>query len=107
MNVKPRLLRYVDLVAFLLALDGIGYAVAILLTPFQRDDLYTGAPVVYLAAALTVAALLLLSGLLMTLMALIRKHPYRGRVIGSYISGLLLFALGLSIAHGWIAFRLG
>ncbi len=105
MNAKPRLVRYVDLVALLLTLDGIGYVVAILLTPFQRNDLYTGAPVVYLAAALTVAAQL--SGLLMTLMVLIRKHPYRVRVIASYISGLLLFALGLSIAHGWIAFRLG
>jgi hypothetical protein len=106
MSVKPRLVRYVDLVAFLLALDGIGYAIAMLLKPFQRDDLHTGAPVVYLGTSLAIAALLLLLGMFMLLMAFIRQHPYRRRLFVSYIGGFLLFALGLSFAHGWIAYRL-
>ena len=106
MSVKPRLVRYVDLVACLLALDGVVYAIAILLTPFQRGDLYTGAPVVYLGATLAIAAPLLLLGMLMLLMAFIRQRPYRRRLVVSYIGGFLLFALGLSFAHGWIAYRL-
>ena len=106
MSVKSWLERGVDLVAVLLALDGVIYAVAILLTPLQRADLYTGAPVVYLAAALAVAALLLVLGLFMLLIALVRRHPYRRRLAVSYIGGILLFALGLALGHGWIAFRL-
>ncbi|CAG9173451.1 hypothetical protein LMG23992_02456 [Cupriavidus laharis] len=106
MSVKPRLVRYVDLVACLLALDGVGYAIAILLTPFQRGDLYTGAPVVYLGATLAIATPLLLLGMLMLLIAFTHRHPCRRRLVASYIGGLLLLALGLSFAHGWIAHRL-
>ena len=106
MSVKPLLVRGVNLVAVLLALDGIIYAAAILLTPFQRADLYAGAPVVYLAAALLVAALLLLLGLAMLLVAMIRKHPYRRRLAASYLVSAMVFALGLALGHGWIAFRL-
>lgn len=106
MSLKPLLVRSVDLVAMLLALDGIIYAAALLLTPFQRGDLYTGAPVVYLAAALLVAALLLLLGLAMLLIAWFRRHRYRRRLAASYIAGAMVFALGLALGHGWIAFRL-
>lgn len=106
MSLKPLLVRSVDLVAVLLALDGIIYAAALMLTPFQRADLYTGAPVVYLAASLLVAALLFLAGLTMLLIAWVRRHPYRRRLAASYISGAVVFALGLAFGHGWIAFRL-
>ncbi|WP_316148827.1 hypothetical protein [Cupriavidus sp. BIC8F] len=97
------LVRIVDGLTVLLALDGLAFAVATMLTPITRQQVTTGAIVVYAAVALLLAALLLLTGLVLVIVAIVRRSAARWRIFASYGIGFALFGGCVFFVARWIA----
>lgn len=106
MTSAGKLSRAVSWLAALLVLEGVAFVVASVLTPVDRQQVTTGAIVVYAGMAMFAAAATTLVGLVLVLIAFLRRTPARWRMLGSLCAGTLLFGSCILLAGKWIATRL-
>lgn len=99
-----RLARAVDCISIGLALLGVAFGAYTVATPITTIDQVTTGPLVAVAgAALALACLLALIGLVLVLLALVLRAPGRWRIIASYCVGVAFFVGTFLLADSWAA----
>lgn len=106
--MRPRsgLLRAMKIIAGLLALVGVAYLTALVLTPFKPGDLYTGPAAAYFAMAALAVAALLFAGLLVFLIALVRRRPHKWAMVRAFVIGIVCIMLAFEVSRVWIRHQL-
>lgn len=102
MRPKAVLLRVMQGIAVLFALDGMIYCIALMLTPFKRNDLYVGPAAAYFAIAAFFGLLLIRAGLVVLVIAFLRRHVYRWRMVGMLLAGMLFLVMSYAVSVFWI-----
>lgn len=105
-QTRSRVGSAVDCIAIGLALLGLAFAVFTFLTPITRAQVTTGSLVVVTAVVLATACLLTLIGLILVLLALMRRSPDRWRSLAAYCVGLALFVGAFVLAGSWVGHHL-
>jgi uncharacterized membrane protein YozB (DUF420 family) len=106
MTPGSRLLRTMNVIAWLLAIVGVAYVVALVLTPFKPGDRYTGPAAAYLAMAALAVAALLIVGLLVFFIALVRRRPHKWAMLRAFAIGIVCVMLAFAVSRVWIHHQL-
>lgn len=100
------LLRTMNIIAGLLVLVGVAYVTALVLTPFKPGDRYTGPAAAYFAMAALAVAALLFAGLLVLLIALVRRRPHKWAMVRAFAMGIFCFMLAFAVSRVWVHYQL-